>query len=132
VTLARCEDRGMSTSVLVVDDDVEFRRLVARMLRGLGLTVVAEAGTCAAARADIERTRPDAALVDIGLPDGDGVVLAMEFAGLAWRPRVVLTSSDADAVDDTAVQRTGVLGFIAKDRLADGSLRRLLTGVVPS
>ena len=123
--------------VVLGEDDVLLREGMARLLGEAGLDVVARAADAddflrkaLAHRPDIARTRPDAALVDIGLPDGDGVVLATEFSGLAWRPRVVLTSSDADAVDDIAVKRAGALGFIAKDRLADGSLRRLLTGAV--
>jgi CheY-like chemotaxis protein len=118
----------MTTSVLVVDDDVAFRRLVKRLLAGLGFTVVAEAGTVAAAIAACEASRPDAALVDVGLPDGDGVTLAAALTALPWRPRVLLTSSDADATDDRAARDAGAVGFIVKDRLPDGSVRALLAG----
>lgn len=41
------------------------------------------AGAVSAANA----TKPDAALVDVGLPDRDGVELAYEMAELPWRPR---------------------------------------------
>jgi CheY-like chemotaxis protein len=118
----------MPTSVLVVDDDVAFRRLASRMLSVLGLTVVAEAGSVAAALAACEELRPDAALVDIGLPDGDGVSLAKAMTALPWRPRVLLTSSDADATDQATALQAGAVGFIAKDQLPNGSVRGLLTG----
>jgi DNA-binding NarL/FixJ family response regulator len=118
----------MPWTVLVVDDDVEFRGLAARMLAAMGLQVVGEAGTYASAAAAAAELRPQSALVDVGLPDGDGIALAEHLAALPWRPRVVLTSSDPDATSTAAVQTFGAVGFIAKERLPDGSLRTMLTG----
>ena len=46
--------------------------------------------------------RPDTALVDIGLPDGDGFVLAQQLRALPWPLRVVLISSDADRTNAPA------------------------------
>jgi CheY-like chemotaxis protein len=119
---------SMTCSVLVVDDDRDFRGLAARMIAAMGLTVVAEAGTCAAATTAAADLRPDAALVDIGLPDGDGLVLAQQLAALPWRPRVVLTSSDPEATTDAVASRLGAVGFVAKQDLTNGSLRGMLAG----
>ncbi len=121
---------SMTGSVLVVDDDRDFRGLVARMLAAMGLDVVAQAGTCAAATAAAADVRPDAALVDVGLPDGDGLVLAQQLAALPWRPRVVITSSDPEAATDAAARDLGAVGFVAKEDLSNGSLRRLLADVL--
>jgi two-component system nitrate/nitrite response regulator NarL len=66
----------------VVDDDPEFRELAGRLLAASGLTVVGEAGSVAAALAAAERLKPSAALVDVELPDGDGVTLARELAAV--------------------------------------------------
>jgi DNA-binding NarL/FixJ family response regulator len=118
----------MPCSVLVVDDDVEFRELAARMLGAMGLEVVGEAGSCAEAQAAAEELRPDAALVDVGLPDGDGLQLAERLAALEWRPRIVLTSSDPDATNTADAQDLGAVGFLAKEDLLDGTLRNMLTG----
>ena len=63
----------MQRSVLVIDDDAEFRDLACRVLNAWGHAVVGEAGTVGEALSSVERLRPDALLVDIGLPDGDGV-----------------------------------------------------------
>jgi CheY-like chemotaxis protein len=126
VALARCHDQGVDFSVLVVDDDVAFRGLAARLIAGMDIGSVAQAGTCESALAVAMRRRPRAALVDVGLPDGDGVSLAARLAALPWRPRVVLTSSDPDATDATAALRAGAVAFLVKAELADGSLRRLL------
>jgi CheY-like chemotaxis protein len=114
-------------SVLVVDDDPDFGSLAARILRRAGLEVVGIAVDGATAVAAAWSLKPDAALVDVGLPDRDGVDLAQELAALPWRPRVVLTSSDRDAA-----ARLGsggardALPFIPKEDLTATTLRRLL------
>jgi CheY-like chemotaxis protein len=82
----------VTTSALVVDDDAEFRKLAERLLTAGGLTVVGEADGVAAARAVALQLKPSAVLVDVELPDRDGLDLARELAGLPWRPSVVLTS----------------------------------------
>jgi CheY-like chemotaxis protein len=119
----------MSGSVLVVDDDPVFRRLARRMLTAGGLVVVAEADTLAAAMDMVHDVRPDAVLVDVGLPDGDGVTLAGYLAALPWRPRVLLTSTDPDAASGEDVRRSGAGAFVAKHELPNAPLRDLLAGV---
>jgi CheY-like chemotaxis protein len=59
-------------SVLVVDDDLEFRRLAGRLLAASGLAVVGEAGSVSAAVSAASRLRPSAVLVDVQLPTGTG------------------------------------------------------------
>jgi DNA-binding NarL/FixJ family response regulator len=116
----------MARSVLVVDDDPVFRRLARRMLTGGGFDVVGEADTLAAAMEIVHVVRPEAVLVDVGLPDGDGVTLAEYLAALPWRPRVLLTSTDPDAASPADVRRSGAGGFVAKDELPNAPLRTLL------
>ena len=113
----------MTPYVLVVDDDQAFRGLAARVLAALGIGEVVEAGTFASALEAAARFEPVAVLVDVGLPDGDGVKLATQLAASPWRPRVVLTSSDLEAAT-----RAGATPFVPKDRLADEALRSLLAG----
>lgn len=117
---------AMAGSVLIVDDDPVFRGLARRMLVACGLVVVAEASTVAAALAVAERLRPDGVLVDVGLPDGDGVALAGQLSALPWRPRVVLTSTDADAASLDDVRSSGAGAFVAKDALPNAPLASLL------
>ena len=124
--LARCA--RMSIRVLVVDDDPGFRDVASRLLADLGLTVIAQAGSVADAVAAADRLRPPAVLVDIGLPDGDGVQLAAELAGLPWRPRVLLTSSDPDATTPDEARAAGAIGFLSKTELPSSDLRGILAG----
>ena len=124
-----CDDRPMAPSVLIVDDDPAFLSLAKRIMENMGLEVVATAGDAATAIAAANATRPEAALVDVGLPDRDGVDLAYELAAQPWRPLVVLTSTDRDAVgaiDARDAHRR--IPFVPKEELANDPLRRLLTG----
>jgi DNA-binding NarL/FixJ family response regulator len=114
--------------VLVVDDDSAFRDLAARVLSAWGHVVVGEAGTVAEALERAEELRPEAALVDVGLPDGDGFALARRLTQLPWPVRIVLISSDTDRAAVRAARDAGARGFLAKDDLAGPTLRHLLEG----
>lgn len=116
----------MQPSVLVVDDDPVFRDLARRVLAAEGLVVVAEAETVETALDIAQAVRPDAALIDIGLPDGDGLTLARRLSALPWRPRIVLTSTDADAATPEEVRGSGAGAFVAKHELPNAPLQRLL------
>jgi DNA-binding NarL/FixJ family response regulator len=117
---------AMSGSVLVVDDDPAFRRLAERMLATFGLALAGEADTVKAAIAAAGALRPDAVLVDVGLPDGDGIALARELSGLPWRPRVVLTSTNAEAATPSEVRGSGAAAFVPKEELPTVALDALL------
>ena len=67
-------------------------------------------------------------LVDVGLPDRDGIDLAYELSELPWGPRIVVMSSDNEAcvaIEARDAQRR--LPFIAKQELAWDTLRDALT-----
>ena len=111
----------MRPSVLVVDDDPVFRDLARRLLAADGLEVVAEAESLAGALDAAHALRPDAVLVDIDLPDGDGLTLARRLSALPWRPRIVLTSTDPDAASPEEVSsrhRINALLMRAMDELS--------------
>ena len=116
----------MSRSVLVVDDDASFRDLAARVLTGWGHVVIGAAGSVEEALARAAELRPDTALVDIGLPDGDGFALTRELRTRFRASRVVIFSSDADRANAAAAERAGAVAFLPKDQLSSPTLRRLL------
>jgi DNA-binding NarL/FixJ family response regulator len=116
------------TSVVLIDDDPGFRELAKRVLVATGFSVVGEGDTVATGLAAAARLRPEALLVDVGLPDGDGIELARELVALPWRPRVVLTSVDADAASADDLRRSGANGFAPKDQLPGLCLELLATG----
>jgi DNA-binding NarL/FixJ family response regulator len=121
-------DRLVTITVLLVDDDSTFRGLVRIMLSASGFVVVGEADTVASALVAVRELRPDSALVDVELPDGDGITLAGRLTALADGPRVVLTSTDVDAADPEDVARSGAAGFVPKADLPSVALEGLLAG----
>ena len=119
----------MPPTVLIVDDDATFRSLVARMLKTEGFTIVAEAADVGQGLAAARKLRPDAVLVDVRLPDGDGIGLASELARLPWSPRVVVVSSETRFADADRPGPNGTqLPFIAKEDLPNARLHVLLRG----
>jgi DNA-binding response OmpR family regulator len=61
----------MPARVLIVDDDARFRALARAPLEASGYAIAGEAPDGTQAIATARRTHPDAALVDIDLPDTD-------------------------------------------------------------
>src|SRR5436305_4421085 len=79
-------------NVAVVEDDAELRLVLERGLRSAGFDVTL-AGTGGELLAAAERSKPDAFVVDIGLPDSDGrdVVQALRARGVT-QPVIFLTA----------------------------------------
>ena len=116
----------MTFTVLVVDDDAAFRHLAARLLRSWGYQVVGEVASVAEAVASAAELSPDAALVDVSLPDGNGFDLTVRLRSLPAPIQVVLISSDAEPGFTAAAHRAGAAGFLPKDQLSEAALRPLL------
>ena len=104
------------TSVFLVDDHEIVRRGVAELLeREPDLVVVGEAGTVAQALARIEATSPDVAILDMRLPDGDGIDLCRDIR--SRHPEIaclILTAHDDDAAAMSAVL-AGAAGYVLKN-----------------
>jgi DNA-binding NarL/FixJ family response regulator len=114
----------MAGTVLVVDDDASFLTLARQVLENAGLHVVGTAETAEDGLAAALALRPAAALVDVGLPDRSGIDLGRELASLPWAPRVLLTSTDRDALSGPGSD--GAPAFVPKDELLKVPLRQLL------
>jgi DNA-binding NarL/FixJ family response regulator len=113
----------MPVRVLLIDDDPSFRLLARYVLGTCGLDVIGEAATAADGAAEAARLRPDAILLDVGLPDRDGMHLASELSALAWAPRILLTSTDPWVTNAETAQRHGACGFVRKHDLpGEGAL----------
>jgi DNA-binding NarL/FixJ family response regulator len=113
-------------TILVVDDHGGFRATARRLLERDGWTVVGEAADGRGGLEAAAALSPDVVLLDIGLPDLDGFVVAERLASRPGGPSVVLVSSrDRDAYRDR-IRTSPVAGFIAKEQLDGAALRSLL------
>jgi DNA-binding NarL/FixJ family response regulator len=114
----------MPQTVLIVDDHAGFRHAARALLEAEGFDVVGESATGGEGLADADRLRPDLVLLDVGLPDVDGIEVAGRLARTGG-PVVVLTSS-RDASDYAPhVERCGACGFIPKAELSGSALAAL-------
>ena len=64
--------------ILIIDDDVELNALLEEYLQGFGHKLIS-AITAAAGREQLRRELPDLLILDIMLPDTDGLTLCREF-----------------------------------------------------
>lgn len=115
---------GMSLRVVIVDDHARFRAQAAELLELERFAVVGDSDTGAGGIELSRRLSPDLVLLDIGLPDANGLDLvgAMHDTGAA----VVLTSSRECGDYGRRVEDSGAEGFITKAELSGEALRSLL------
>ena len=67
-----------------------------------------------------------AVLLDVRLPDANGVTLAQRLRAASDRPSILLTSTDRKAVGPAIVQLCGASGFVPKTELSAAAIRRML------
>lgn len=119
----------MRARLLIVDDNPGYRRLARMALEDdPAFEVVAEAATAEQAVAAATRVQPDAALVDVLLPGGQGFRLPASLQAVAPGCVVVLTSAHPDG-DLDAIGQLGGLGFLPKS-VAPSRLGRELGALV--
>src|SRR6201988_4304407 len=114
-----------ANQILVVDDEVGIRELLFEILRdeGYGVRLAENAQTARAARKEM---RPDLVLLDIWMPDIDGITLLKEWASSGQLTMPVVMMSGHGTIE-TAVEATriGALDFLEKPI----DLQRLLATV---
>ena len=98
--------------ILLVEDDPEMARSLSKALESSGYRVTI-AGTGSEARSIIEQMRPDLILLDLMLPDADGLVLTTAFKTLTNAP-IIICSARQEQVDRVLGLKLGADDFIAK------------------
>jgi DNA-binding NarL/FixJ family response regulator len=125
---------GKLLRILIADEQALFREAVRAVLEAESdMHVVAEAGTEAFAVSEARRTRPDAALIDAGLPGGGGIAAAKAIVDSIGGCRVLVLSGEGDERLLLDAVETGVGGFVTKESaLSDliDALRRVVRGEV--
>lgn len=102
--------------VLVVDDHPVVRRGIVSLLDSLSWTAPPlEAATVADARRVATTARPSLAVVDVGLPDGDGIALVGELATLVPGCRCLVLTMDGSVATARRALAAGAAGYLAKD-----------------
>jgi DNA-binding NtrC family response regulator len=116
-------------TILVVDDEMGIRALLSEILTDEGHTVeIAE--NAAQARTARERFRPDLVLLDIWMPDVDGITLLKEWGTASLLTMPVIMMSGHGTID-TAVEATkyGAIAFLEKPITLQKLLRAVEQGL---
>ena len=116
-------------TILVVDDELGIRALLSEILTDEGHTVEL-AENAAQARSFRERERPDLVLLDIWMPDVDGISLLKEWGAASQLTMPVIMMSGHGTID-TAVEATrhGAMAFLEKPITLQKLLRSVEQGL---
>ena len=114
----------------IVDDSAIVRMRVAELLvTDTDVTVVGQASTVAAALQEIPRLQPEFVLLDIHLPDGDGISVLKAVKRMTPTPAVVMFTNYTDEYHRQRCEVAGADFFLDKSKQFDqipGVLRRLM------
>jgi DNA-binding NarL/FixJ family response regulator len=119
-------------NVFLLDDHEIVRRGVRELLEAeADITVIGEAGTAASALARIPALKPDVAVLDVRLPDGDGVMVCRDLRSLMPDLACLMLTSfgDDEALFDAIM--AGAAGYVLKQiRGTDlvGAIRTIASG----
>ncbi len=116
---------GMSLRVLVADDHSLFRDGIVSLLEAAGMTVVGEAGDGVEAVELATRLRPDLILLDIHMPEMDGLEALRRIRAALPEVRVVMLTVSDDDENLVAAVQAGASGYLLKNLDAKGFLASL-------
>lgn len=103
---------GVTSTVLIVEDDVAIRRFVRAALEEEGLQVI-EVGTMSRGLIEAGTRQPDLLILDLGLPDGNGINLLKDLRNWASVPVIVL-SARVGEVDKIQALDAGADDYLTK------------------
>ena len=117
--------------VLVVDDHPMWRDAVERDLRAAGFDVVGVAASGGEALARFHRDRPRLVVLDLQIPEPDGVAVTAEILAQDPSARVLVLSASGEQGDVLAAVKAGATGYLVKsasrEQLLD-AVRRVAAG----
>jgi two-component system KDP operon response regulator KdpE len=115
----------MASKVLVIEDDAHIRRLLRVALERAG-HAVAEAATAREGLSLVDIDKPDAVLLDLGLPDRDGLEL-IQLIKARVQTTVIVVSAREDTAEKVAALDLGADDYVAKPFDTEELLARLRT-----
>lgn len=110
--------------LFILDDHELIRRGVRELMEEEeDIEVVGEAATAAEALTRVPATRPDVAVIDLRLPDGDGIEVCREIRSLVPETRCIVFTSYRDEGSVMEAILAGALAFVLKATSGDELLR---------
>ena len=107
------ESENYMAKILIIDDEEQLRRLLARII-GLEGYDVAEASDCASGLKKLRQYDPDVVLCDVKLPDGNGVEMVGRIKEAAPAAEVILLTAYGNIPDGVQAIKNGAFDYITK------------------
>lgn len=118
---------AVDACILVVEDDDALRRSLVLTLKAAGYRAI-EAGSVADASRAIAHHKPTLILLDLGLPDGNGIDFIQQVRTAALTPIVVISARDGEATKVAAFD-CGADDYVTKPFGVDELLARIKAGL---
>jgi two-component system response regulator NreC len=117
--------------IVLIEDQTMFRDLLKKICREhFHLTVAGEAEDAATGLALCHMHKPDMVLLDLNLPDRDGVSIANELLAMVPEIRILALSSECDDYTLYRVLKSGMHGYVDKNRQSVDMLRHAIDEVI--
>ena len=114
VDIMDTENLLLLTRILLVDDDDYLRSVLSSQLRNKGFMAFAEASTASEAFVQIDTFKPDLILLDMELPDGNGLDICQRLRAHGFQKPIIMLTGQMDEEDIFKGLDRGASDYIAK------------------
>jgi DNA-binding NarL/FixJ family response regulator len=112
--------------ILVVEDNRHMRQLLIEIVRqAFAPSTVLEAADASTAARLCRESGPELVLMDVALPDGNGIALTAEIRSLLPTSKVVIVSNHRSRACQDAAATAGAAAYVFKDEILDKLLPTL-------
>ena len=108
------ENLPLLTRILLVDDDDYLRSVLSSQLRNKGVIAFAEASRASEAFDQIDTFKPDLILLDMELPDGNGLDICQRLRAHGFQKPIIMLTGQMDEEDIVKSLDKGASDYIAK------------------
>ena len=109
------EDLPLLTRILLVDDDDYLRSVLSSQLRNKGFMAFAEASTASEAFVQIDTFKPDLVLLDMELPDGNGLDICQRLRAYGFQKPIIMLTGQMNEEDIAKGADKGASGYILQN-----------------
>ena len=114
VDIMDTENLPLLTRILLIDDDDYLRSVLSSQMRNKGVTAFAEASRASEAFDQIDTFKPDLILLDMELPDGNGLDICQRLRAHGFQKPIIMLTGQMDEEDIVKGLETGADDYITK------------------